>query len=940
MFSNINTEDNEICVSLDLETTGLNNETDEIIEIGAVKFRGDEILDTFQTFIDPYMPIPNFIQELTNISQSDVDGAPSFATVSPLLTDFLGQHPIVGQNIYFDISFLNIKGLRLLNPSYDTREMATMLLPSLREYSLGSLASHLEIEHPNAHRALADAQVTQRVFQALVSIASGMSADLLSELTLLNKRGRNPLSSVFERLTNLRRHTATDINIKQRYSLDRVELFKRLVNEKSPIKKPNHTLLLTEDYIEDIFRKGGQIEAALEDYKARDPQISMSKSVIRSILDEKSLLVEGGTGVGKSMAYLVPSMIFSLTTGKRIVISTNTINLQEQLIYNDIPLLITALQNLLPEFADFKYSLLKGRDNYLCLKLWENMRKADEMTKEQARVTSKILVWLQKTSTGDRAELNLEYRDTSLWNRFSASGSFQCNPNINDLCFLKNARVHAEASNIVVVNHSLLLRDIADGGGLIPPYEYVIIDEAHHLEDEATRQFGDKITQTVFDEYLTDLDGANGLYETLRRMASSLVLSSKVDTVTQTIDQGMKLTSRVRERANDFWASLSDFLKYQNENDNDSRQLIVKLTSNKRLQPDWSTVEQHWENISLVLSEMDNELSKLTLILSQLDPVLDQENINMKVSNLLATTNDLKNNLISFLGPSDDSRIYWIVQENTNSEVTLNIAPLDIGDILRDKLHSKKISTIFTSATLTTQGNFEYVKDRLGIDDAQELMLNSPFDYNTSVLVSLPDDVPDPNAPTYQDYLQRSIIQICEASDGRTMALFTSHASLRAVRSGIKSELNSKGYQVLAQSVDGTPGQILRSFQSNPKSVLLGTASFWEGVDLPKGSLKSLIMTKLPFNVPSEPVFASRSQKFKDPFKDYSLPQAILRFRQGFGRLIRRESDRGVVVMLDRRLVSRRYGKAFLDSLPDCTFTTGIMRELPRVIKQWLNRKL
>ena len=936
MLSNI--DNNEICISLDLETTGLNHEIDEIIEIGAVKFRDDEILGTFQTFVDPFMPIPNFIQELTNISQSDVNGAPSFATVSPSLRDFIGSHPIVGQNIYFDISFLNNQGLGLFNPSYDTRELATMLLPSLREYSLGSLASHLGIEHPNAHRALADAQVTQKVFQALVSIASGMGQDLLGELAILNNKGHNALSYVFERLKNSIA-ASTGSYIKERYTLDLVELYKRLGNEQSSIKKLSRSLVLNEDDIEDLFKEGGPIEAVLDNYKTRDPQIAMAKSVAHSILDEKPLLVEGGTGVGKSMAYLVPSMIFSITTGKRIVISTNTINLQEQLIYNDIPLLIRALQQVIPEFLDFRYSLLKGRDNYLCLKLWESIRKADEMTKEQARVASKILVWLQKTSTGDRSELNLEYRDTGIWNRFSASGSFQCNPNTKDICFLKNARVNAEASNIVVVNHSLLLRDLADGGGLIPTYDYVVVDEAHHLEDEATRQFGHKITQTVFDEYLTDMDGPNGLYETVKFISSSLALSSRTDTIIKILETGISLTIRIREHTDTFWASLSNFLKYQTEDNTEGRQQIVKLTRNKRLQPDWSIVEQHWENISLVLSEMDKELSKLSLALSQLDSGSAHETLNMKISNLSTTTTDLKNDLLSFLGPEDGSNIYWIAQENTTSEVTLNIAPLDIGDILRDKLHSKKVSSVFTSATLTTQGNFEYVKDRLGIDDAQELILSSPFDYKTSVLVSLPDDAPDPNSTGYQDYLQRSITQICEASDGRTMALFTSHASLRAVRSGIKAELNSKGYQVLAQSVDGTPGQILRSFQSNPKSVLLGTASFWEGIDLPKGSLKSLILTRLPFNVPSEPVFASRSQRFKDPFKDYSLPQAILRFRQGFGRLIRRESDRGVVVMLDRRLVSRRYGKAFLESLPDCTFTSGIMRDLPRVIKQWLSKK-
>jgi DNA polymerase-3 subunit epsilon/ATP-dependent DNA helicase DinG len=279
-----------------------------------------------------------------------------------------------------------------------------------------------------------------------------------------------------------------------------------------------------------------------------------------------------------------------------------------------------------------------------------------------------------------------------------------------------------------------------------------------------------------------------------------------------------------------------------------------------------------------------------------------------------------------------------MTQESRDGEVALNAAPLHVGETLQKRLFSQKESVILTSATLSTQGNFRHISERLGLKDADELLVDSPFDYPKAVLLCIPTDMPDPNSRGYQDALQQAVIDVCRAAGGRTMGLFTSHAAVQATRSGIRDDLEGMGFKVLAQGVDGTPRNLLETFLQRPETVLLGTASFWEGVDIPGGALKAIVMARLPFNVPTEPVFAARSQLFEDPFNQYAVPQSVLRFRQGFGRLIRGEEDRGVVIVLDQRILSRPYGRVFLESLPGCTVMKGSLRELPEAIQRWIAR--
>ncbi|MQF49103.1 hypothetical protein FIM08_04325 [SAR202 cluster bacterium AC-647-N09_OGT_505m] len=403
------------------------------------------------------------------------------------------------------------------------------------------------------------------------------------------------------------------------------------------------------------------------------------------------------------------------------------------------------------------------------------------------------------------------------------------------------------------------------------------------------------------------------------------------------IQEGEALLSRNREHTGTLWTTLTTFLGNHHD-EGGARQIILSVTRSSRIQPEWSQVEVAWENVDLVLSQITRNLERVTQALEGMEGnhLAWLESLVREVSSSISTAGDIREKLKSFIIHPQDDQIYWMTQENRDGEIALNSAPFHVGETLQKKLFSEKEAVILTSATLSTQGHFGHICERLGLEDADELLVDSPFDYPKAVLLCIPNDMPAPTSRGYQEALQQAMIDICRAAGGRTMGLFTSHAALQATRSGIKEDLERVGFNVLAQGVDGTPRNLLETFLQRPESVLLGTASFWEGVDIPGGALKALVVTRLPFNVPTEPVFAARSQLFEDPFNQYAVPQSVLRFRQGFGRLIRGEEDRGAVIVLDQRILSRPYGRVFLESLPGCTVMKGSLRELSQEIQRWI----
>lgn len=961
----------DVWVSLDLETTGLSVNNDEIIEVGAVKFQGQQTIETFQSMVNPNRSLTGFVRRYTGIRQEEVDSAPPFSQVSGQLATFIGTSPIVGHNVAFDLGFLNNKGLRLSNPRSDTWDLAFVLLPGNKEYALAKIAASLGITHPRPHRAVEDARVTMHLFLKLIDIAVGLDVFTLAEIGRLASRSSWVLEYLLKGLGTHKGYSENrQIYTSQMMPNDILDLPHGQIGEKeAPKKLPTNTRVgimgldinglrerlqrvktlrsnrvvtkVDVDYMASLLSEDGPLAVNMSGFEQRPQQIAMARAVAQAVNEGGRLMVEAGTGVGKSLAYLLPAALYALSNNARVVISTNTINLQEQLLSKDIPSLVDALIGVEEVSAEkLRFAELKGRANYLCLKRWIHMRSGNSLTVDEARLLSKVLVWLHSTNTGDRSELNLGNRGTAKpWDHLSAQGAQDCT-GISGVCFLRAARDKAASAHLVVVNHALLMSDLMTGRALIPDHDILVVDEAHHLEEEATRHLGFELAQIRFEDHLQILIGEHGL---LNRAVAAFWGSSAADTRRETVHEVSsritKLVPTVRQGIAKMFKELEGFLDEGVETTASIRR-ENRITSATRSQPLWSELEIQWENFDVLLAELQNELSALNTSLEGLDEagLTDYEGLIMETLNVLQGSVEMRQCLTEFITQPKAEDIYWVTRTTRGGDLVLHSAPLNVGNQLDELLFAQKRAVILTSATLSANESFDHVRERTGFRDAEELLLGSPFDFSNAALLCVPQDMPEPTSWAYQAAVEQAVVEATVAAGGRTMALFTSHASLRATASEIRADLEGRGFNVLAQGVDGPPHRLVDRFLENHQSVLLGTSSFWEGVDLAGEALEVLLLTRLPFSVPTEPVFAARSELYEDSFNTYAVPQAVLRIRQGFGRLIRTKTDRGVVVILDRRILSKRYGKAFIQSLPDVTFKALNMHELPDQIHGWLPR--
>ena len=926
-------------ISLDLETTGLSQDTDDIIEIGAVKFQGNNVIDTFQTMVNPHRTLDTFIKNYTGITQEDVDNAPPFSEISHGLASFIGELPILGHNIPFDLGFLKSKGLNFSNPRCDTWDLAFVLLPENREYSLSKLASSLGIEHPNPHRAIEDAKITMHVFIKLTEILVALDINTLNEIELISRQSDWILSYLLRKVVNDKiSRDITYLTQTNMTTLNTQSLKKKLPTNKT-LRQHNTMVDVDPDEIASPLKNGSPLANTIKGFEERPQQTEMARSITNAINNGGKLIVEAGTGVGKSLAYLLPSIIYSIKNNKRIVISTNTINLQEQLLTKDIPALVNSL-NQMEDFSvdDFKYTQLKGRANYLCLYQWLKLRSGGRFSEDEARLMSKILVWLKSTASGDRSELNLAARKPAQpWRDLSAQGSRNCQ-GIDGICFLRYSRDKAAAAHLVVVNHALLMSDLVAGRSLIPDHDILIIDEAHHLEDEATRHLGFELRRTRIDDYLQSISGDNGLInKSTRALRNSSVAQTRKTTITGITSVLTSIIPTTHDNTEILLTSLKNMLQGMPE-DISSAQREIRITSTTRTHPGWSQLEIQWENLDSSLGELQKNIEALDVSFADIDESLipDLEILRMDILNILQQSEELREQLTEFASQPKEESIYWVSINQQRENMVLHSAPLNVGNDLEKLLFDQNKTVLLTSATLSTNNSFDYIRERTGFKNENELILGSPFDYPKAALLCIPRDMPEPNSWSFQSAMEQAITDTAIAASGHTMVLFTSHSSLQASASSIRENLNAHGINVLAQGIDGSPYQLIQKFLRNPKCVLMGTNSFWEGIDLPGNSLKVLLIARLPFNVPTEPVFAARSELYDKAFNDYAIPQAILRIRQGFGRLIRTKNDRGIVVILDKRIISKGYGKLFLKSLPPVSQKTCELLEIGKEVGKWL----
>lgn len=577
---------------------------------------------------------------------------------------------------------------------------------------------------------------------------------------------------------------------------------------------------------------------------------------------------------------------------------------------------------------DFKACLLKGRSNYISLRRWRRYLVDPCKDAEELMFKLKLLTWLHTTESGDRSELRLYGREEVWWTRV-ASDPLDC-VGIHctkEDCYVHRARAEADTADLVVVNHALLLADAEVGGGLLPEYEHLVIDEAHHLEDAATRGLRQEVDGPGVIALLERLSG--GLLDELGRQAH---LGASGDAFAGAGPQAVAGADRVRElfRMADGWVATR-------LGEAERREESLRITPALRDDVGWEDIRLAGENAVTALAALDALLRKavggVREWLGGEEPDQGIRELEMIRGRLEAALAVLEEALLK----PDDNRVYWFTQVSRAENLLLRAAPINVGSLLRNRVYAERRSTVFTSATLAVGGTFDYFGSRVGLGpEIEEMILPSPFDFYHQALVCLPVDLPLPEDEEFDPAVEELIAAVARRARGRTLALFTSHRQLRDVHAALKQRVDLDEVLILGQGIDGQRRQLLKTFEEADRPLLLGTSTFWEGIDIPGERLSCVIVVRLPFPVPSDPVYAARAEQVRDAFTQLALPQAALRLKQGFGRLIRRSTDRGAVVILDNRILGRDYGKAFLDVLPPASRFVGPGVEVEHRVGEWL----
>ncbi|MFW5941811.1 MAG: helicase C-terminal domain-containing protein [Chloroflexota bacterium] len=932
-------------VAVDVETTGLDPYEDAIIEVAAVVFDNGETLEEWSSLVDPGRKIPAFITRLTGISNEMVADAPSLFSLRGNLRRLMADRIIVGHNVGFDMGFLEQENIGLNQPRLDTLTLASILLPSQGRYGLVELARRLGLgaekeaaQEPSHHRALSDARHTAALFRTLYERALKLDYWQLTEIVEAGRRIGWPETSFFQ---DALRQVA-------RQAFGQSDRVRRLFK---PPKLDGHTLNPREDLepvdaevVCDMLKPGGNFSRVFPGYEYRPQQVEMVQAVAQAFNNGEHTIVEAGTGTGKSIGYLLPAAFWAHQNERCVVVSTNTINLQDQLINKDLP----ELRKLLP--FELRATILKGKRNYLCTRLFQQMRHSGPTNAEEMALYARILLWLPRTKTGDVNEISLRNVGEQIaWNRLSADNdTCRMNTCLEERCPLHMARRRAEQAHVLVVNHALLLADVASGNRVLPSYRDLIVDEAHHLEAAVTDGLSFRGDRRFLESLLEEMTGQRtGLVADLQsRTRAELppLLSAPIDSYAEKVREA---ANDAMARMDDFFGTLHYFLQDHVRADSPYSQQ-VRLTPAVRQQPSWELVEDSWENVAVNFRALVGGLGKLCAGLEEVAgsyDLEDAEDLLAALENLARRLEETTGNMQAIICEPQEEMITWA--ELYRNRLSLHSAPLNVGPLVEEHLLAEKETVILTSATLRTAGrggygdvDFAYLRDRLHAHEANELAVGSPFDYKKNTLLYLVSDMPEPNQPGYQRYVEEAVVEVARAIGGRTMVLFTSFNQLRATARAIEQALSEADISLLAQGDGASRQHLLEEFKEvDSRAVLLGTRSFWEGVDVPGIALQAVLIARLPFDVPSDPVFAARSETFDSPFFEYSIPEAVLRFRQGFGRLIRRRDDEGMVVVLDKRVLTKRYGQSFLDALPECTIIRQRHSRLAELTVRWFNRE-
>jgi len=700
-----------------------------------------------------------------------------------------------------------------------------------------------------------------------------------------------------------------------------------------PVKKKTFKPLDAEKLVS-FVSINGSLNKYMSDFEERDGQKKMVRYICDSFNKNFITLIEAGTGIGKSIAYLIPSIEWAINNKDRVVISTNTINLQEQLLHKDIPDLKRALN------YDFSYILMKGRRNYICLnRVYEAKQELFAfIDDEEIEQFNTIVEWVENTLDGSLSDLPFIPK-VYLWDKLSSQTEtcmgIKCE--YFSRCFVNKIKRKAISSQIVVTNHHYLLADASlslFNASILPSYSRVIFDEAHNLEDSATsfftREFSLFSVMGVLNRLYSSKNKKGYLAYLLNK--GNLISNKKANRLIKDVKDLKSILYELFEGIDQFLSSI----RSRKVDNYYNKFIVVEVNDEIKNDPSWE--KRVIKNLGIFYNECSRLLDNLDEIRKNIPE--EDERAKKRIEGFIMRFMDFIETINIFLKDEDREYVRYI---ESKKEARLMVSPIDVGEKLYELLFKRVKSSVLTSATLTVGKSFNFIRHRLSLrGSVKEKRISSPFDYNKQMAILIPADVVEPNNQNYADNIKESIKKILIKTGGKAIILFTSYKVLNDIYAGVKDMLSQSGIITFKQG-DDSRNNLLRKFKHDINSVLFGTDSFWEGVDAPGKTLECIVITKLPFKVPTEPIIKARmdliSERDGNPFMEFALPLAVIKMKQGIGRLIRKKTDKGIIVILDKRIITKKYGSIFIDSIPSVNIYEGYLEDILCKAKDYLSNK-
>ncbi|MDG5813898.1 helicase C-terminal domain-containing protein [Chitinispirillales bacterium ANBcel5] len=882
-------------VALDVETTGLDFKNDRIIEVGAVRFSNGKPEQEFSTFINAGVPIPEHITRLTGITNEDIRDAPSFSDIAMKLLEFIGNLPLCGHQIEFDANFINAELKRVMLPAVsmqllDTALLSRLLLQETGRFSLKHVTQTLSVTLDNAHRALHDAKASGEVAALLVPKLSDLPLNVRQTLAACAP------GSLFKSMV-----ISTLGSIRASVNLSVGETFKNLPK----LDSPEWHLEIDRDEISKTFSAQGDMATIIKNFSPRQSQQDMAQYVTDTLNDGRFLVAEAGTGTGKSLAYLVPAARHALKNNCRVIVSTRTRNLQDQLIQQDLPVAAKL------SGENLRYTTLKGRSNYLCRNRWQRLLRGElgNLSPRERIAILPLIIWSETTETGDVEEQN-QFNPrwfAKIWNLISAE-SHDCMgrrcPSFSS-CFLHKARQKALGSHIVVINHALFYSDICSENSFLGPIGSIIFDEAHHLQSSGHQHLRTELDTNRLKLYIDSIQNLvqnlNGCKEDNPDLAAF----------------GKKLKSslkHLRKRSDDFLNELKQW----------AQACEPELEGEYQIRITEKSLENLYEAPALdnTITDLQNNISTIKQTALAAKDSLKTEMLLSEIQSCAERTSQLKADLLYLVSAKTEDHVFWVEGNHEKRWTKICGVPLDISSILSDVWERCNGGVVFTSATLATGKSTDYFRRAVGLmpfdDRCASVQYQSPYSSDQMIAGGIKEG-PDVNNPAFGEYVANTITTLHQELNRNILVLFTSTSMLKSVYNSIKGRSEIGHSNLLVQGYSGSRHAMLEQFKQGSGMILMGTDSFWEGIDAPGKSCEIVIIPRLPFPVPTHPLTRAVAQKFEtqngESFFCYSVPEALIKFRQGAGRLIRTSEDRGALLVLDNRILVKGYGKQFIRSL-------------------------